>query len=234
MSLKVRHLQRFLSVMAGIVLVNMASAQQPRNLTPEQTDSLNKSVAVVISASLDPIIQNLQSTGIPLDKAEVGRYIADILSGKNFGITPTEANAYVESTIRRNTSLPIESQNEFVRKAAAEPGAITTPSGLVFQVLVEGEGAHPTIDDQVYVRYVGRFSDGSVFDDTENETVTFDLQNEIPGFVEGLKMMKPGGTYRLVVPSGLAYGEEGIPGIIPGNAALDFTVTLDSVKPSAK
>lgn len=208
-----------------------AFAQQAAaTLTEQQTDSLNRAVAVVIAGSLDPVIANLQANGLPVDRADVGRYVAEIMGGKDFGLTVTDANAYVETLIRQNTSLSPESQQAFVEKAAAQPGAITTPSGLVFNVVVEGEGVHPTLDDQVFVKYIGRFYDGTVFDDTGDETVTFDLHSEIPGFVEGLQLMKPGGTYRLVIPASLAYGAEGIPGIIPGNAALDFTVTLEAIK----
>ncbi len=50
-----------------------------------------------------------------------------------------------------------------------------------------------------------------------------------PGFSEGLKLMKPGGRYRIVMPASLGYGPDGIPGAIPGNAALDFTVELISI-----
>lgn len=232
----IRRLSQILMVLFAVVLMS-TTANAQKSISSELTqrnDSVNKAVATVISASLEPIITNLSNSKLPVDKAQVGKYIAAILGGENFGMTPAEANAFVESIIQAESALSIESQQDFLKKAASEPGSVTTPSGLVFQVILEGEGVNPSIDDQVYVKYVGRFSDGTVFDDTGDELVTFDLENEIPGFVEGLKMMKPGGKYRIVVPAELAYGEKGIPGIIPGNAALDFTVTLDSIKPSAK
>jgi FKBP-type peptidyl-prolyl cis-trans isomerase len=53
----------------------------------------------------------------------------------------------------------------------------------------------------------------------------------IKGFAEGLKLMRLGGKYRVIIPSELAYGERGINGVVPGNAALDFTVTLDAIQP---
>ncbi len=73
--------------------------------------------------------------------------------------------------------------------------------------------------------YTGRFYDGVEFDRTDSP-VTFAVADLTPGFSIGLTMMRPGGRYRLAIPSSLAYGPQGIPGAIPGNAALDFTVDL--------
>ena len=69
-----------------------------------------------------------------------------------------------------------------------------------------------------------------MFDRTD-EPVTFDVDRLVPGFSEGLKMMRPGGKYRIVIPASLGYGERGIPGDIPPNAALDFTIELLQVIP---
>ncbi|MDE5647858.1 MAG: FKBP-type peptidyl-prolyl cis-trans isomerase [Muribaculaceae bacterium] len=75
------------------------------------------------------------------------------------------------------------------------------------------------------VSYEGRLSDGTVFDTTETP-IAMTVGTLVPGFNQGLMKMRPGGTYRLVIPAEMGYGREGIPGVIPGNAALDFTVTL--------
>ena len=110
---------------------------------------------------------------------------------------------------------------------------MTTPSGLVFQVLTEGEGPMPADGDTVSVLYTGRLSDGSEFDSTD-KPVDLSVSGVVPGMSEGLKMMKPGGRYRLVIPSDLGYGNRGIRGVIPGGAALDFTVELVGIKPSGQ
>lgn len=226
--------RRFKRIIAATAIFASATvavaAQTPADAT---ADSLNRAVASVMAASLDPILNNLSNAGLPIDRGEVGRYITEALKGADIGFTSEAGNAFVDAFLRKGTVLSPESQQAFIDSLAALDGSVVTPSGLVFRVIVEGEGVSPSIKDKVHVRYVGRFSDGTVFDDTGNETITFDLGQEIPGFTEGLQMMKPGGTYRIVVPANLAYGEEGIPGIIPGNAALDFTVTLDSITPNA-
>lgn len=225
---------RILAVMVTIIMTAFTASAERADELPSatRTDSLNRAVAVVMAGSLNPIITNLSNTGLPVDRAEIGRYIAQLLAGADFGMTSAEANQYVESVLSESTRLSVESQQAFLAEAAAQPGAIVTPSGLVFQVITEGEGVFPAMNDIVDVRYVGRYSDGSIFDDTESEVVTFDVGSEIPGFNEGLMMMKPGGTYRIVIPADLAYGAEGIPGILPGNAALDFTVTVEAVHPA--
>ncbi|MDE6629141.1 MAG: FKBP-type peptidyl-prolyl cis-trans isomerase, partial [Muribaculaceae bacterium] len=82
----------------------------------------------------------------------------------------------------------------------------------------------------VKVTYTGKLSDGTVFDQPERP-VQFPVSNLVPGFTEGLKLMKPGGTYRLFIPATLGYGDLGAGGVIPPGAALDFTVTLLEIVP---
>ena len=153
------------------------------------------------------------------------------------GFTLAEADnliaQYVDS-VRAEANKPLtpESQAAFLEQAASEPGAITMPSGLVFQVITEGEGAMPADNDSVRLLYTGSLSDGQVFDTTE-EPVVFTIQNLVQGFTEGLKMMKPGGTYVITFPASLGYGESGIPGAIPGNAALKFRINLLETLPGS-
>lgn len=225
---------KLLSVVAALTMSVAAAAQTTEPVSPVVRDSVNRAVAVVMAANLDEVLDNLRDAKIPVDRAEVGRYVAMILSGGDPGIARVDANMYIDNMIRANStylpdSVSIESQNEFLAQAALLPGAVKTPSGLIFVVVTEGEGVQPVPGDKVNVRYVARLSDGTVFDDTEDEIISFDVDKVIPGFSEGLQMMKPGGTYRLIIPSDLGYGQYGIPGIIPANAVLDFTVTLENI-----
>lgn len=128
-------------------------------------------------------------------------------------------------------TLSLADEQRFLDTQFDRPGVVKLESGLLFEVLLEGEGIYPTMDSAVLVSYTGRLSDGTVFDHTD-EPVTLDVAHVVAGMQEGLLMMKPGGRYRLFIPSWLGYGPEGIPGIIPGNAVLDFTVDLISVADS--
>ena len=108
----------------------------------------------------------------------------------------------------------------------------TTESGLQYRVIEEGEGAQPTAQDVALIDYTGRLEDGTVFDSTEGkQPVPLPVTGSIPGFAEGLQLMKKGATYRFRIPPQLAYGAEGAGGVIPPNATLDFEVTLHEFMP---
>ena len=98
------------------------------------------------------------------------------------------------------------------------------PSGLRYVINEPGTGATPELSSTITAAYEGTFLDGAVFD--ASESLTFPLQNLIPGWQIGLPLIQEGGDITLYIPSGLAYGAQGIPGFIPGNANLIFTVEL--------
>lgn len=106
-----------------------------------------------------------------------------------------------------------------------------TASGLQYVVEKEGTGAQPTAEDEVTVHYTGRLLDGTVFDSSVNrgEPATFPLNRVIPGWTEGVQLMKEGAKYTFFIPSDLAYGPQGIPGAIPAHSTLIFDVELIKV-----
>jgi hypothetical protein len=111
---------------------------------------------------------------------------------------------------------------------------VTTESGLQFRVIEEGEGPHPTPTDIVLIDYTGTLEDGTVFDSSEGkQPVPLPVMGSIPGFAEGLQLMRKGGTYRLHIPAELGYGAEGAGGVIPPNADLKFEVTLIDFVPAS-
>ncbi|MEE2657324.1 MAG: FKBP-type peptidyl-prolyl cis-trans isomerase [Candidatus Latescibacterota bacterium] len=113
-------------------------------------------------------------------------------------------------------------------KAAAEPGAVRTESGLVFRQLKPGYGPQPSEDNLVSVHYEGKLLDGTVFDSSvkRGRPSDFRLNEVIPGWTEGLQMLKGGGKAKLTIPPGLAYGEKGARSKIPGCSVLIFEVEL--------
>ncbi|HEY0311809.1 MAG TPA: FKBP-type peptidyl-prolyl cis-trans isomerase [Allosphingosinicella sp.] len=111
-------------------------------------------------------------------------------------------------------------------------GVVTTASGLRIRTLKPGKGGAPAREDSVIIDYVGRLTNGTVFDQAKN--ASFPVSRVVPGFTEALLLMRQGGTYRVWIPPQLAYGDKGAGGgVVPPGATLDFTVTLSAVVKAA-
>jgi FKBP-type peptidyl-prolyl cis-trans isomerase FkpA len=128
----------------------------------------------------------------------------------------------------------IEAGVAYLAENAERDGVTTTESGLQYEVLEEGEGNSPAATDMVKVHYRGTLLDGTVFDSSydRGEPAEFPLNRVIPGWTEGVQLMKEGAKYRFHIPSELAYGERATGAITP-NSTLIFDVELLEVKAPA-
>jgi FKBP-type peptidyl-prolyl cis-trans isomerase len=108
---------------------------------------------------------------------------------------------------------------------------VTTTSGLTYYELKVGEGDTPRNGAKIKVNYSGWLTDGTLFDSTvkRGQPLVLGLNQFVPGFTEGLSTMKVGGKRRLEIPSNLAYGSKGRPGI-PADADLVFDVELVGIE----
>lgn len=173
--------------------------------------------------------------GFPFTPESYTDALEAALGGDTFGMDKEAADNYLHGAMAKMFPEPeplsAESQKTFLDEQKTREGVVATPSGLLFEVITEGEGENPGPMDVCRVTYTGRLSNGEVFDSTD-KPIDLPVNGVVRGFSEGLQMMKPGGTYRLFIPADLGYGERGAGGgVIPGGAALDFTVTLlDVVK----
>jgi FKBP-type peptidyl-prolyl cis-trans isomerase len=109
---------------------------------------------------------------------------------------------------------------------------VTTQSGLQYEVIEAGAGESPKATDMVSVHYTGWLTDGKMFDSSHarGQPTEFPLNRVIPGWTEGVQLMKPGAKFLFTIPGKLAYGERGSPPKIPANATLVFFVELLEVK----
>ena len=116
----------------------------------------------------------------------------------------------------------------YLTKAAAEPGAVKTESGLIFKELRAGTGESPKATDTVKVNYRGTLVNGTEFDSSykRGQPAEFPLNGVIRCWTEGVQKMQVGGKARLVCPSDIAYGNSGHPPTIPGGATLVFEIEL--------
>lgn len=120
---------------------------------------------------------------------------------------------------------------QFLAENGKKENVKTTASGLQYVVEKEGTGAQPTAEDEVTVHYTGKLLNGQVFDSSVNrgEPATFPLNRVIPGWTEGVQLMKEGAKYTFFIPSDLAYGPQCVPGAIPPHSTLIFDVELIKV-----
>lgn len=115
----------------------------------------------------------------------------------------------------------------FLAENRTREGVKELPSGLQYKMIGEGEGESPVATSKVTVHYKGTLIDGTVFDSSydRGQPLTFQLDGVIPGWTEGLQLMKPGGKCILYVPPQLGYGDQGV-GPIPPGSTLIFEVEL--------
>ena len=121
---------------------------------------------------------------------------------------------------------------EYLRQNAEQRGVIVTRSGLQYEILQSGHGATPSRRDRVVVHYRGTFIDGKEFDYTVpyRDPRKVGLAKAIPGWIEGLQLMKTGGKAKLVIPPHLGYGRKGKKLSIPGCAVLVFEIELIGIE----
>lgn len=187
-------------------------------------------------------------TGHPeLPPAALARGLADAVRG----LTPAVPQADIERMLEQFDALMrkrgeefakrmeeagrgnLAKAREFLRGNAAKAGVVALPSGLQYEVLREGAGPRPTLDDVVATHYRGTRLDGTEFDatDPQGEPAAFPIRGVVPGWQEALPLMKVGSKWRLFVPPELGYGEEGSPPVIAPNELLVFEIELVRIEP---
>ena len=161
--------------------------------------------------------------------------ITDVMEGKETALTSQEAqmllNTYFQEKQKAESAKAISEGKAFLEENAKKEGIITTKSGLQYEVLTEGTGNQPKATDTVRCHYEGSLIDGSIFDSSykRGEPAEFGLNQVIPGWTEGVQLMKEGAKYRFYIPYVLGYGENGAGSSIPPYSTLIFDVELIKV-----
>jgi FKBP-type peptidyl-prolyl cis-trans isomerase FkpA len=199
----------------------------------EVTDSSggDKNVSYAFGLSMGA---NLKDTGFvyDFDYAEVAQGFKDAFEGKDTRLSQEEAYIQVQIAFAEfQDKLAADNkvkETVFMTDNGKRSGVITTVSGLQYEIIAEGAGPKPGASNTVRVNYEGTLIDGTVFDSsyTRGEPVEFPLAGVIPGWTEGIQLMSVGSTYKLYIPSELAYGTQSPGGPIGPNSVLIFKVEL--------
>jgi len=158
--------------------------------------------------------------------------LKDIFEGKQLKIEETEVNKivteYFQEMQKKSQQDKKDAQKKYFEQNALKEEVQEEPSGLQYEILREGKGESPGLNNTVKVHYHGTFLDGRVFDSSvqREKPVTFPVNGVIKGWQEALQKMKPGSKWKLYVPSDLAYGEKGAGNAIPPHTPLLFEVEL--------
>lgn len=232
---------RNLNVFLGLVLAAsaaLASEGAAASQTPKP-ETLHDRASYVIGLNM---ARNLKAQEIPVNGDLIAQGLRDGMAGTS-ALTDEEIQTAMQEFQQEMTAkqqektkmLAEKNQKEglaFLEANKGKPGVKTTASGLQYEILTEGSGANPKATDEVTVHYKGTLIDGTTFDSSydRNQPATFTLNGVIPGWTEGVQLLKPGGKMKLYIPSALGYGERGAGGAIGPNAVLVFEIELLSVQ----
>ena len=226
-------MKRINLLIVSIALIFSSCTDTASYKTPETE---MEQVSYIIASNM---AKNLKSQGLDsINASAVAQAFTDVFEGNESAISEEESNEIMKTFSEKMMARQAEKSakaNEagaaYLAENGAKEGVITTESGLQYEVIVSGDGSKPTTADQVTVHYHGMLTDGTVFDSSvdRGEPATFGVTQVIKGWTEALQLMSVGDKWKLTIPSGLAYGDQGAGGMIGPGATLVFEVELKGI-----
>lgn len=174
--------------------------------------------------------KNFQVSGLgDVDVNEFEAGVNDVMSGQKLKFEMVKIDSIVKAYQKEELA---GDGIKFLAENAKKEGIKTTATGLQYKVIKEGTGKQPKGADRVTVHYTGTLIDGTKFDSSvdRGKPATFPLNGVIPGWTEGLQLMKEGAKYQFFIPYELGYGERGAGAQIPPFATLIFDVELIKIE----
>lgn len=174
-----------------------------------------------------------------LNEKEVGALLQGVKDGMTKETTDVDTMKYaykfrdiIQGRMEVNSKSEKEKGAEFLEAFVKNESASKTESGLAYKIITPGDAKKPSSTDIVTVHYKGTLINGTEFDSSykRNQPIEFPLDKVIKGWTEGMQLIGKGGKIKLVIPSELAYKDQGAPPSIPGGATLTFEVELIDFK----
>ncbi|MGN6804150.1 MAG: FKBP-type peptidyl-prolyl cis-trans isomerase [Ginsengibacter sp.] len=204
-----------------------ATAKTNLSKPANSIDSLSYAIGVQV-AEFYKQTQNVDK----INPEFVSKAFKDVYNNQPLAISEDEANMFIQQKLQDYMAKKIkavkDSGQQFLAENKKKPGVVTLPDGLQYEIIKKGTGPVPTAQDTVKANYIGALIDGKEFDNSykRGEPLTIPVTGVIKGWTEALQMMPVGSTWKLYIPSDLAYGDRGAGGVIPGGATLIFTIEL--------
>ena len=214
----------------------MLTLAQKKNKQPSKGENpaILKSVTDSVSYAFGlKVATDLKAGGVEsLNYALWSKAMEQVFKGEKAEMTDEEAQnaitTFMNSKGEKKSAEITAEGDKFLVENKTKPGVVTTPSGLQYLVLKQGNGAKPKSSSEVTVHYKGTLLNGRQFDSSyeRGEPLSFPLSRVIPGWIEGLQLMQEGSTYRFFIPWKLAYGPQGAGEDIPPYSVLIFEIEL--------
>lgn len=206
------------------------STAQPQPQAEVRLSSSTDSSQYILGAYLG---QYLTANGLTITNANLFlRGMDDVLKNRQLLVEaesiPVKMNQYlVKMNKERNELL----EKQLFEKVKGQPGVGIFPNGVCYLITKPGTGTRPQLSDSVQVHIKGYLPTGTLFEDTysRNRPLRTKPASLIPGMREAIQIMPAGSVWRVFIPSALAYGEQGVQGIIPPYSAVVFDIELISV-----
>jgi len=238
----------WIAVPLSLLAVAIAGGQGVEQLAAPAAEASAEDMGYALGFQIgQQIVADQRQIASPVDQAALAAGLADAITVGKPKLDEARfraAMAALELAMRRKqqemmermraaAKANLEKGTAYLAAKRGEKGVVTLPGGLLYEVLVEGDGPKPGAKDIVVARYSGKHIDGRVFDATEpgGEPVSFPLPDVVPAWQQALPLMKAGSTWRIHVPPALGYGEEGSPPAIEPNEVLVFEIELVGSRP---
>ena len=220
----------------ALVLGCQNTNEESVTIEPEGPKTGKEKTSYAIGVNMAQSLTNIRDE---LDLPMLQKGLSDQIEGNELLVSNEDAQPLLQALtqklmakeqeeITRTAQNNLEEGQAYLKENKAREDVVTTESGLQYKVLKEGNGKSPGKTDRIMVHYKGTKLDGTVFDSSyeRGEPATFQVDQVIAGWTEGVQLMKEGGKYMLFIPANLAYGESGAGQEIGPNEVLIFEVEL--------